>query len=198
MTDSWLHTFIIIFRIFFMPIKHLKARYQFSSNLLVPYYYLHNFLMIILKEGYKKMNNSILKINEYDSLAEILQEVSEKYPENLFIVENEASFSYSTFNNLVNYCCNFLKSIGVKEGDYVSLVLRNSIDFLILYFGCLRSGIIVNPFPFHVAADEILSKIEIVNPKLIFSHEKALQKLESSRRNVYNLDNINGKNFQNI
>ncbi len=50
MTDSWLHTFIIIFRIFFMPINHLKARYQFSSNFLIPYYYLHNFLMIILKK----------------------------------------------------------------------------------------------------------------------------------------------------
>jgi len=50
MTDSWYHTFIIIFRIFFMPINHLKARYEFSSSFLVPYYYLHNVIMIIWKK----------------------------------------------------------------------------------------------------------------------------------------------------
>lgn len=50
MTDSWVHTFIIIFRIFFMPVSHLKARYNFSNNILVPYYYLYNLAMIILKK----------------------------------------------------------------------------------------------------------------------------------------------------
>jgi len=50
MADSWINTLIIIIRIFFMPIEHLKARYQFSNNLLVPYYYIYNMIMIIWKK----------------------------------------------------------------------------------------------------------------------------------------------------
>tara|TARA_Y100000816_G_C26055130_1_gene553603 strand:- start:155 stop:1339 length:1185 start_codon:yes stop_codon:yes gene_type:complete len=49
MTDSWAHTFYIIFRVFFMPSKHLKIRYQFSNNLLIPYFYIYNFLIILIK-----------------------------------------------------------------------------------------------------------------------------------------------------
>jgi len=49
MTDSWINTIIIVIRIFFMPIEDLKARHQFYSNLLVPYYYIYNMIMIVWK-----------------------------------------------------------------------------------------------------------------------------------------------------
>ena len=50
-------------------------------------------------------------------------------------------------NILVNQCCNFFYQLNLKRNDVISIYLKNSIEFVIIYFASMRFGIIVNPFP---------------------------------------------------
>jgi len=143
----------------------------------------------------KKQTGLIPDIKSFNSLSGILENISNIYPENIFLIENNNKWTYEEYNGLVNACCNYFTEIGLEKNDCISLVLKNSIDFLIVYFASLRSGIVVNPFPVHVASEEIISKIEIVKPNAIFSHSQHFRSLKNCHPCVYNLDNLDGKTF---
>ena len=134
-------------------------------------------------------------LEECNSISEVLENTSKKFPENIFLIENEYYWKYKKFNDLVNQCCSFFTQQGIHSGETISIILRNSIDFLIIYFAALRCRIIVNPFPYHVASSEVLSKISIINPKAVFSHNSHFKKLSESEFKVFNLDDLNEKSF---
>ena len=134
-------------------------------------------------------------VEECNTISEVLEKTSEKHSESIFLIENDNEWKYKEFNRLVNQCCYFFSAQGICSGDTISIILRNSIDFLIIYFAALRSHIIVNPFPYHVAVNEVLSKIGIVNPKGVFSHKSHYKLLSESDYRVFNLDDFDGKSF---
>lgn len=137
------------------------------------------------------MASKHIDIRKFSSLSAALNDTSYIFPENTFLIQDDKKWNYKHFNNLVNLCTNYLYDLGLKNGDIISILLRNSVDYLILYFSAIRGGIIVNPFPYHVSSEEVLSKIKIISPKLLFSHEKHYKTLKESIKNIKNIDNIN-------
>ena len=114
-------------------------------------------------------------VENFDTFAEILDNTSKFAPEKIFLIEGEEHWTYKGFNKLVDRCCYFLGDLGIKPKDTISVVLRNSIDYLIIYFAALRCHIILNPFPYHMSGNEVLSKAEMITPKAIFCHKDFLR-----------------------
>ena len=77
-----------------------------------------------------RLHPSIIELKEY-----VTAEVS-KNPDKVFLVDSEQTFTFSEFNELINQCCHYFKYLGIGDGDTISFILRNSVDFLILYFVC--------------------------------------------------------------
>ena len=71
------------------------------------------------------------------------------------MIYNNKKITYAKFNDLVDSCCGFLEKEKIIEGDLISIVLRHSVDYLVIYFASLRSGVVVNPFPFYVSNRKI-------------------------------------------
>ncbi len=134
-------------------------------------------------------------IEKSPTFSEILDNTARKFSNQIFLIEGEKQWSYLVFNNLVNHCCRYFKNLGLERGDIVSCILRNSVDYLIIYFAALRSRVILNPFPYHLSANELLEKIEIVKPKYLFCHKGHFNQLSKSKHTIINLDEIAGKNF---
>lgn len=134
-------------------------------------------------------------IEQFPSFSEILHYTAGRKPEQTFLIEGESRWSYGQFNGLVNRCCHYFDSAGLRAGDVISVILRNSLDYLILYFAAIRGRIILNPFPFHLNAGEVISKVDVIEPKIIFCHTSHYATLSGSRFRVENLDNINNKAF---
>ena len=78
-------------------------------------------------------------------LPEILSTASGKYRSNDAIVFFEKSITYGELDDLSNRFASSLKGLGVKKGDRVALLLPNTPQFLICYFGAMRAGAIVVP-----------------------------------------------------
>jgi acyl-CoA synthetase (AMP-forming)/AMP-acid ligase II len=62
-----------------------------------------------------------------------------------FLVHEGRQVSYREFDRLANAAGNALRSLGVTKGDRVSLALGNSIDYLVVAFGILKTGAILHP-----------------------------------------------------
>ena len=77
-------------------------------------------------------------IEKCPTFSEILNYTAEKKPGRSFLVVGDLSWSYADFNGLVNQCCRYFQDLGFKPGDIISIILRNSVDYLILYLSLIH------------------------------------------------------------
>jgi long-chain acyl-CoA synthetase len=143
----------------------------------------------------KSENNFELSelLQNFPSFSEILNYTAGKNPNQPFLVVNQESLTYEQFNIKVNQCSHFLYNLGVKPKDILSAILRNSLDYLILYFACIRCRIVFNPFPYHLHAKEILKKVASSDVNILVCHNDHFTELTSSKTRLINLDDIDSK-----
>ena len=143
------------------------------------------------------VHNLAREIEGFTSFSEVLSYTAKLYPNKTFLHYGKSRWSYRSFDGLVSCCCRYMADEGLQQGDCVSLILRNSVDFLVIYFSAIRSRITVNPFPFHMSAADIVSKLLIVEPKRVFCHQSHYENLSSQIDNAVNLDGL-GRPFTNL
>ncbi len=131
----------------------------------------------------------------FPTFSEILNYTSEQSPDRIFLIEGERQWTYQAFNELVNQGCRYLADLGLQPGDIISIILKNSVEYLALYFAALRSRIVLSPFPLHLSGHEILSKVEIIAPKALFCHKSHFTALADSQYTVKNIDDLEGQSF---
>jgi long-chain acyl-CoA synthetase len=135
------------------------------------------------------------KIESFDTFSEILSYRANVSPEKIFLIEGDKVLTYKKFNNLVDSCCFYFKKNGIIPGNVISVVLRNSVDYLIIYFAAIRSRLIINPFPYHTSANEVIQKARDVKPEIIFCHNNHFKSLLKSKYKIINLDKIGDESF---
>lgn len=134
-------------------------------------------------------------IESFPTFSEVLAYRSDQSAAKTFLVEGDDSWTYGEFDDLVNRCCQYFTDIGLTSRNTVSFILRNSIDFLIIYFAAIRSRIILNPFPYHMGGDEVVKKLEDIQPEIVFCHNSHYNILSQSNYEIINLDNISEPSF---
>ena len=94
-------------------------------------------------------------------ITEILKENAEKYGSDVALVELDpeksfrAEITWREFNDEANRFANFIISKGVKKGDKVAILMMNSIRWLIVYFGVLKTGALAVPLNFRYVTSDI-------------------------------------------
>ena len=61
----------------------------------------------------------------------------------------------------------FMHARGLDKNDKVTLIARNSIEAMIIFFGVLRYGAIINPINCDESPENILKIIKRVRPKIV-------------------------------
>ena len=66
----------------------------------------------------------------------------------------ENNLTYGELNELTSRLANGLSNLGVEKGDNITLLLPNSLEFLVGYYGILKAGGTVVPVnPLHRASE---------------------------------------------
>lgn len=78
-------------------------------------------------------------------LFEFLSNSARKYPDNVAFSLNNDSLTYRELDSLTNRLAGGLINSGVKKGDNVLLLLPNSLEYVIGYYGILKAGATVVP-----------------------------------------------------
>lgn len=88
--------------------------------------------------------------------------------------------TYSELDKRSDHCAHFLLESGIRKGDRVALFLDNSVDYIVAYFGILKSGGVVVPLNTQFVRRELESLLNDFTPKFVITdsaHQSAFKGL---------------------
>jgi long-chain acyl-CoA synthetase len=80
-----------------------------------------------------------------DSLGQILPRAAREFGEKTALVIVDRSFSFRELDDLSDALAWSLVRLGVKPGDRVTLYAPNSWEWIVSYYGVLKTGAVINP-----------------------------------------------------
>lgn len=90
------------------------------------------------------------------TISQLLVENAMLYPNKIFIVDGERSYTFSDIYRLCSHESEkFLAQFHLKPGDYVAIYAGNSIDWLIIFFSLQILGVKTVLFNPHLKYDEV-------------------------------------------
>ena len=85
------------------------------------------------------------------------------------IIENNRTMTYGELNDRVNKLANGLLDKGIKHGDRIALLTRNSAAYLEIELACAKAGIILVSLNWRLTQEEVKHCLNATQPKLIFA-----------------------------
>jgi long-chain acyl-CoA synthetase len=85
--------------------------------------------------------------HSFKSIGELLEARAREYPDKEFLISESSgrAFTYTEFDRAINHAATLLASQGARRGERVSLLLTNSVEYLIFYFACFKIGAWAGP-----------------------------------------------------
>ncbi|MFC1769269.1 class I adenylate-forming enzyme family protein [Nanoarchaeota archaeon] len=121
-----------------------------------------------------------------DNFIELIREVTKKYGDKVFLtsIEDGRTFTYKEFDDTVNQYANYILSLGLKKGDTISVSGWNIPEFLLLFFGGLKTGILVNAIGPLLSGEEVKFSVENSESKFLFIESILIEKLKDVKLKV--------------
>ena len=105
--------------------------------------------------------NALLWARETALVAVEAANLTDPGPES-YLLRRE-SLTWEEMNRQANQIAHFYLSIGIHRGSHVGLMMKNSIEWLPIYFGILKSGAVVVPLNFRYDADSAVYSIRFAD-----------------------------------
>lgn len=115
------------------------------------------------------------------NLGEILAVNAGKFRDKVALKEKDRVLTFGQLNLRVNRLANALSSLGLGKGDTVSCLLENSIEIVELYLATAKTGIVINPVNFRLAAGEVEYIINNSDAKAVIAHEEFVRHSEKGK-----------------
>ena len=110
-----------------------------------------------------------------NSIAQIITDAAQRYTNKTALIIGDQQFSYERLDTLSNQVANSLVAIGVSPGDRVTLYGANAWEWVVSYYGILKTGAVVNPINVMLTPEEVAFVVEDCGAKaIIASKEKGL------------------------
>lgn len=137
-----------------------------------------------------------MKPEKYIHAADLLTMRARLTPLRVGLVELETGerFSYVEMNARANRLANWMLSLGVEKGDRVSIIAKNSMVYLDLFYGLAKIGAIFTPYNWRLTSNELSYMINDCKPKILFIEPEFVEIFEAMRPdvNVQQLVSIRG------
>ena len=120
--------------------------------------------------------------------ADLLSKRAHLTPERIALVELETGerFTYSNLNERANKLANFMRDeLGVQPGDRVSILAKNSIVYIDLFYGLAKIGAIFAPFNWRLTARELAYMFNDLEPKVLICEPEFVQVVEEMNAGIH-------------
>jgi long-chain acyl-CoA synthetase len=111
-------------------------------------------------------------------------------PNKTAVVFGEKGYSYSFLNAAANKVANTLRSLGVHQGDRVSMWLPNCPEFITSFYGILKVGAVVVPMNILFKAREIEYLLSNSEAKVLITVAPCLETVRQVSNKLSCLENI--------
>jgi long-chain acyl-CoA synthetase len=117
-------------------------------------------------------------------IGEILEKSAWSYPKKEAVVGKEMRLTYEQLNERVNRLANSLLELGLKEGERIAILSKNSVHYMELYFAIGKAGGISVPMNWRFRKDELSYILTDSVPKAIFFSSEYLSLIDSLREEL--------------
>ncbi len=130
------------------------------------------------------------------TIPEMLARNARMYPEDCALIELKPSVNYrreicwKDFDSESNRIANALINAGIGKGDKVIHWMMNSINWLIVYFGILRTGAWVVPLNFRFNSQDLIYCADISEAKLMIIGKEFIDRVDSAKSQLKSIEKI--------
>jgi long-chain acyl-CoA synthetase len=126
------------------------------------------------------------------SLRALLEQRAAQRPEQpfLFSESDGRSYTYAHFDAAVNRAAQALAAHEITKGDVVSLLLPNSVEYVVAYFACWKLGALAGPVNSLLKASEMAYVMGHSEAKILLTNSEFLPAIEKVRTELPNLRRV--------
>ena len=131
---------------------------------------------------------------EPQSIPELLGQRAAATPDKhfLFSEADNRLYTYQEFAELVRRVAGLLATHGVRKGDVVSLLLPNSVEYVIAYFACWHIGALAGPINSLLKPDEIDYVISNSEARALLVNSEFVTRIKNNNVEAIAFDNVEG------
>src|SRR5215470_18111410 len=120
------------------------------------------------------------------SIPELVQQRVAAAPDKIFFVSeaDNRQYFYKEFEAAVQRTGRMLSAHGVGKGDVVSLLLPNSVEYVIAYFACWQIGALAGPINSLLKSQETAYVISNSEARALLVNSEFLPVIESIRNKL--------------
>jgi fatty-acyl-CoA synthase len=111
----------------------------------------------------------------------IVQKRADMSPDKPAIIFEDEPVTYKELNDGVNRAAHFLRKCGIRNGDRVSVVLLNCVEFLEVYFACAKLGAILVPLNHRLVGPELEYQLNDCGARMVVFHDAFVGNLDQIR-----------------
>lgn len=113
-------------------------------------------------------------------IHQLLERSAARFPEKTAIVFDGMRISYRQIDDQSTGVATFLRAQGLQKGDRVALLLENSIDYVIGYYGILKAGCVAAPLNPGLKPDGLQYLLDDLQPAAFLSGFKSERLLKAT------------------
>ncbi len=120
-------------------------------------------------------------------ITEMLARNARMYGDETALVERNpetkerSEITWAEFYHRSNRLANSLIALSIQKGDRLVQLMTNSLEWLPVYFGILRSGAVAVPLNFRFAADDILSCTAFTEARVVIFGEAFIDRINAEK-----------------
>src|SRR5687767_10606611 len=102
-------------------------------------------------------------------LHDFLDHRADARPETQFAVQGERRLTYREALDAVNRLANAFVDAGLRVGDRVAVLSKNSIEYVLIYFAASKVGVVVVPLNYRLAMPEWTYILNDAQPRMLIA-----------------------------
>ena len=124
---------------------------------------------------------------ETQNIPQLLEDRAAAASDKIFLISeaDKRQFTYREFEALVKRVAGMLWANGVRKGDVVSLLLPNSVEYVVAYFACWHLGALAGPINSLLKSQEIEYVISNSESKVLLVASEFVNRIETNNYIVF-------------
>lgn len=122
--------------------------------------------------------------------GELLEDRAERNGDRIFLYFKDKIFTYEDMNNFANRCANAFLKQGTTKGDKISIMLPNCPEYLFIWFGSAKTGVVEVPINTSYKGEFLRHIIDQSDSKILFIDREYLDRLRLIQDNLKKLQKV--------
>ena len=134
------------------------------------------------------MNTETTISENHTLIHHFLEQSARFFPDKTALIHEDVRATYAQINIQANHLANWLiMDQGIKKGDRVTLIMENCLEYVVSYYGVLKTGAIISPLSSELKPDSLRPLLNELEPKVVISSPRFERLLHATEITPFNI-----------